>query len=138
MANGEIQAIIDARKEATKTLSIRRSQLNRKKNAIVLKAAQEHRPPTADEIDAAAECRTLIKELNDTEETLILVTNLELATSERVKALAKELAAANAALQEKARQIKKIVEVTKQIAETIGQISAIVTQLGKLAAAIPH
>jgi len=135
--NGDIQAIIDARKQATKELASRRSQLNKRKNNIITKAAQEKRPPTADEIQAAAECRALIAKLNETEETLILVTNLEMSNSKGVRALATKVAAANAALEDGTRRINKIVDTVNQIAGTIQRIDAIVTQLGRLAAAIP-
>lgn len=136
MASSEIEAVIDARKQATKAISTERTRLSRKKNRIIEKAAEEHRPPTADEKAAIAECKAVIAELNNVEETLIIVTNLELSSSAEVKALAKQVAAVNEGLVKEKNKIVKIIDMVNSVAETIKKINDVVTQLGKLAAVL--
>ncbi len=137
MANNDIQVIVAARKEATSQLDARAHELNGKINAISVAVAQAHRAMTADEKAAIAECDALLDQIDKVEKKLILVTNLALSSAPSVRALAKQIADVNAGLEKKTQEIKKVVEVVTRIGDTIKQVSALVTQLGKLAAIIP-
>ena len=137
MPDSDIQTIIATRKTATQQLDARAHELNGKINSISTAVAQAHRPMTADEKAAIAECDALLEEIDKVEKKLILVTNLALSSSPGVRALAKQIADVNAGLEKKTQEIKKVVEVVTKIGDTINQVSALVAQLSRLAAVIP-